>query len=296
MNTHQQKLSMALSRLYRYWCLAVILFFVNVLFIVPPGSAQDAGTGKTLSINDMQLYYEVVGEGPPLLLLHYFGGCAQHWEPYVEQLAQHYRLIIPDLRGHGHSTNPTGEFTHRQAALDIFFLLDELEIERVQAMGMSSGGMTLLHMATQQPERIATMVLIGATSYFPEQARAIMQQAVPDSMSTAELEDWGACSTRGDEQTRELIRQFYQMKDSYDDMNFTPPYLSTITARTLIVHGDRDEFFPVSIPAEMYAAIPEAYLWIIPNGEHIPIFGEHAEAFIHKALAFLQESWAQGGD
>ena len=103
----------------------------------------------------------------------------------------------------------------------MFALLDELGIDRVRAMGMSSGGMTLLHMATQQPERIEAMVLIGATSYFPEQARAIMQRAVPDSMSVAELQEWESCSTRGEGQTREVLGQFHRMKDSYDDMNFT---------------------------------------------------------------------------
>ncbi len=177
----------------------------------------------------------------------------------------------------------------------MFALLDELGIDRVRAMGMSSGGMTPLHMATQQPERIEAMVLIGATSYFPEQARAIMQRAVPDSMSVAELQEWESCSTRGEGQTREVLGQFHRMKDSYDDMNFTAPYLLTITARTLIVHGDHDEFFPVSIPIEMYAALPEAYLWIVPHGGHIPIFGEQAEAFNDKALAFLRGKWEQNG-
>ena len=247
-------------------------------------------------MNGVQIYYEAAGEGPPLLLLHYFGGCPQSWQPHTEQFAQHYRLIIPDLREHGRSTNPSGQFTHRQAALDVFALLDELGIERVRAMGMSSGGMTLLHVATQQPERAEAMVLIGATSHFPEQARAIMRQALPDSMAATELEEWGACSSRGAVQTREVIRQFHRMKNSYDDMNFTAPYLSMITAQTLIVHGDCDEFFPVRIPAEMYAAIPEAYLWTIPNGGHIPIFGEQAEAFRDRALAFPGGQWAQGED
>lgn len=65
---------------------------------------------------------------------------------------------------------------------------------------------------------------------------------------------------RGDEQIRELQQQFHIFKDSYDDMNFTPLYLSTIAARTLIVHGDRDPFFPVEIALEMYRSIPGAYL------------------------------------
>ncbi len=68
---------------------------------------------------------------------------------HIEQLVQHYHLIIPDLRGHGRSTNSSGQFTHRQAALDLFASLDVLGIERVKAMEMSSGGMTLIHMATQ---------------------------------------------------------------------------------------------------------------------------------------------------
>jgi pimeloyl-ACP methyl ester carboxylesterase len=82
------------------------------------------------------------------------------------------------------------------------------------------------------------------------------------------------------------------LKDSYDDMNFTPPYLSTITARTLIVHGDRDPLYPVNLAMEMYEAIPRSYLWIVPNGGHSPIFGEMAERFAETALSFLRGEWA----
>ena len=70
--------------------------------------------------------------------------------------------------------------------------------------------------------------------------------------------------------------QMNALKDSYDDMTFTPPYLSTITARTLIVHGDRDPLYPVNLAFEMYAAIPRSYLWVVPNGGHGPIFGDMA--------------------
>ncbi len=56
-------------------------------------------------------------------------------------------------------------------------------------------------------------------------------------------------------------------------MNFTPPYLGTITADTLIVFGDRDPFYPVSLGLELRAAIPRSYLWVVPNGGHGPLFG-----------------------
>jgi pimeloyl-ACP methyl ester carboxylesterase len=95
----------------------------------------------------------------------------------------------------------------------------------------------------------------------------------------------------GDEQIQALLDLFYSFKDVYDDVNFTPPYLSTITAQTLILFGDRDAFFPVSIAAEMYAAIPHAYLWIVPNGGHVPIRDERASAFTQTVLEFLRGEW-----
>jgi alpha/beta hydrolase fold len=77
---------------------------------------QDSPQRHTRAINDIQMSYRALGQGTPLLLLHYFGGCGQIWQPHIERLAQEFRLIIPDLRGHGGSTNPSGEFTHGQAA------------------------------------------------------------------------------------------------------------------------------------------------------------------------------------
>ena len=56
------------------------------------------------------------------------------------------------------------------------------------------------------------------------------------------------------------------------------------------MHGDRDRFFPVSIPVEMYRSIPRSYLWLVPNGGHVPII-EHAAAFAQTALQFLRGDW-----
>jgi pimeloyl-ACP methyl ester carboxylesterase len=242
--------------------------------------------GKTAAINDMQMYYETHGEGEPLVLLHAFGGSGQIWSPFISQLSQQFRLIVADLRGHGRSTNPSHQFTHRQAARDIFALLDQLGIRKFRAMGISTGGMTLIHMATQQPARVEAMVLIGSTIYFPETARAIMCNSTIENLTPEDYEQRRQIHKHGDEQIRELQRIFYGFKDSYDDMNFTGPYLSTITARSLIVHGDRDPFFPVNIPVEMYRSIPNSALWIIPNGGHVPIHDANVP-FVTTALEFL---------
>ena len=127
--------------------------------------------GQTLPLNGMQLYYVMPGQGEPLVLLHGFTGSSNDWALFFHDLAKEYQLVIPDLRGHGRSTNPAMEFTFRQAALDVFALLDHLRIERFKAIGISGGGNTLLHLATQQPSRVAAMVLVSATSYYPKHAR-----------------------------------------------------------------------------------------------------------------------------
>jgi pimeloyl-ACP methyl ester carboxylesterase len=78
------------------------------------------------------------------------------------------------------------------------------------------------------------------------------------------------------------------MKDSYDDMNFTPPSLSRIKTRTLIVYGDRDPLYPVQMAIDMYRAIPGSALWVVPNRGHGPIFSQDATPFAQAALTFFR--------
>ncbi len=242
--------------------------------------------GHTVSIDNIEIYYEDEGVGEPLVLLHGFGGCVQNWHPFAAKLSEHHRVIAVDLRGHGHSTNPDETFTHRQAARDVFLLLEKLRIDRFSAMGISSGGMTLLHMATSEPQRIESMVLVSATSCFPDQAKAIMRGVSLGTMPEQVREMYRECAKRGDEQIRQLISQFNALATNNDDMNFTARTLSTITARTLVVHGDRDRFFPVEIAVSLYRSIPDAALWIIPGGDHAPIY-DPAVPFTSTALRFL---------
>src|SRR6266850_630175 len=108
-------------------------------------------------INGCQIAYEVRGDGEPLLLLHGGMGAGADWKYVFPEDPAGYRVFVPDLRGHGSSTNPPGAFTFHQAALDVLALLDQLGIDRVKAIGLSGGGITLLHIATLQPARIASM-------------------------------------------------------------------------------------------------------------------------------------------
>jgi pimeloyl-ACP methyl ester carboxylesterase len=254
---------------------------------------SESSAGRTASINGMEMYYQLYGAGEALVLLHGFTGAGSDWR-YVfdlDELAKSYRVIIPDMRGHGGSTNPAREFTHRQSARDIFALLEHLKIGKFKAIGLSGGGNTLLHMATEQAARVEAMVIISATTHFPDQARAIMGQFAFDNLSAEELAQMRARHQHGDEQIRGLFRHGNAFKDSYDDLNFSAADLGNITADTLIVYGDRDPLYPLSIATEMYAAIPQSSLMVIPNGGHSPIFGAARDYFVASARAFLRGDW-----
>jgi pimeloyl-ACP methyl ester carboxylesterase len=239
-------------------------------------------------INGIGMFYEVDGKGEPLLLLHGGGGCHEDWvHAGRDQFLQQYQLISPDARGHGRSTNPQNTITHRQCALDTLGLLDHLGIERCRAIGLSMGGSILLHVATLQPDRITAMVLVSATMYFPEQARAIMRQ-VPEQQPNDQWEAMRKRHQLGDEQIAALWEWQRGMKDSYDDMNFTPPSLARVTASTLIVYGDRDFLYPVEMAVEMYRAIPRSALWVVPGGGHGTVFGDATAQFVQTALAFFR--------
>jgi pimeloyl-ACP methyl ester carboxylesterase len=176
-------------------------------------------------------------------------------------------VITPDLPGHGQSANPRPDFKFADVARDVFALLDHLGIDRVTAIGMSAGANTLLHMATQQPSRIRSMIHVSGTPRFPDQARAIMR------------------ATQGEDALSRHARAF---ADDREDMNFTAAKLSAITAKTLIVHGDRDPLYPVEQAVELFRGIPNSSLWVVPNGGHGPIFGEQAAAFVAATRAFLE--------
>ncbi len=247
---------------------------------------------ETIAINGIDLAYEVRGDGPPLLLLHGFFGSSGDWVHLfdVEALARRFRLIMPDARGHGRSTNPTGPLTHRQAADDMRALLDHLKLDRVRAVGLSFGGNILLHLATSPStrERLEAMVTIGAPSYFPAPARAIMATITPDTRTADDWREMRARHVQGDDQIRALWRTAHDFAADLDDLAFTPPQLATIRARTLIVTGDRDPLYPLEIFVDQYRAIPGAALYVIPEGGHDAVFRAARPDFERTALAFLE--------
>ena len=249
--------------------------------------ADEESPGRVERVNDTQIYFEVRGTGEPLVLLHGFTGSSQDWKVLPAKWRRNFRLIVPDLRGHGRSEGLSKPFRHDEAAADVLAVLDCLKIESCKGLGISGGGNILLHLATKRPELVKAMVLVSATSYFPEQARQIMRE-FPRSVPEAQWDVLRGKHPGGDRQIEALLSSASAFAESYDDMNFTPPYLARVEARTLIVQGDRDPFYPVAISVEMAKAIPRASLWVVPDGGHVPVIGDRWGEFLRVAGAFLR--------
>jgi pimeloyl-ACP methyl ester carboxylesterase len=238
------------------------------------------------------LSFEERGAGEPLLLLHGLTGIGADWRHVfrLEDLATRCRVLAPDARGHGRSTDPAGAFGFRRCALDVIALLDHLGIDRVRAVGVSLGAKTLLHVATVAPARIDRMILVSATPRFPDSTRTLFRAAAAAPHTPDEWAAMRRLHVHGDGQIAALWQLPARFADDATDMSFTRDRLRAITAKTLVVAGDRDPLYPVELAVELYRGIPDASLYVVPGGGHGPIFESERDAFVRRALAFLDVS------
>jgi aminoacrylate hydrolase len=113
------------------------------------------------TVQDGQLYYEVHGSGPTLILSAGMGGVGAYWKPQIAEFADRYRVVIYDQRGTGRSTLSETRYTVELLAQDLIGLMDALEIERADALAHSTGGMFMQCAAVDHPPRFGKLVLYG---------------------------------------------------------------------------------------------------------------------------------------
>jgi len=229
-----------------------------------------------IMIDGMRMYYEEHGtpDGPPLVLLHGFTQTGDSWSNQLASFGAHYRLLVPDLRGHGRTENPGGlaAMNHRQFARDIIALCHALGVERAAFCGESTGAMLLLSLALAAPPLAAVCVLAGGTYFYGAEVRAFLQQQTPDTLD----DDWRAFvqiahTALGPDHWRSVIEAFHGLNAHAHSEDFPEAEeLRGIDAPILIVHGDRDPLFPVEVPTGLYHLLPHAELCLLPNTGHVP--------------------------
>jgi pimeloyl-ACP methyl ester carboxylesterase len=265
-----------------------IVFFICIVFHLQLCSQEKIQVnGKFVDVNNAKIYYQESGSGDPLILLHGFGKTASDWDPFIDSLSRHYKVIAWDMRGHGRSSSidTSNIFLHKTAAMDLVEMIKVLRLENVKLVGHSSGGIVSLYAAVMEPALIDAIVPISAQLYFGDSVRAFIRENAKPEMyyEFMELE-----KLHGPVKGRLLARQFFHFNELRGDPMITTEQLTSITARALIVHGDND-FVPLDQAWEMYKKIQGASLYVIPKGWHEPhLLIENRTEFVRHLKAFLK--------
>lgn len=230
-----------------------------------------AAPASFASVNGIEMYYRVVGKGPPILLIH--GGLSnQHvWDAQLPILAHDHTVILADSRGQGRSTRTNEPITYALMADDYVALLDYLNIDKVDLVGWSDGGIIGLDIAMRHPERLkslfaqaANVTPEGSTGYALAHAQG---KPIPE--------------LRHYESIDKEINALWA-----NEPNYSADDLAKINVRTAIVIGDRDTAITREHTIFIAHHIPGAKLIILPDSGHgVP--AENPRLYAHSVLKFI---------
>jgi 3-oxoadipate enol-lactonase len=244
---------------------------------------------------DANIAYEVLGDGPPLVLLHPFPAHHAFWLPAAQSLTSRYRVVLPDLRGHGESDVGDGPATMDKHASDLARVLDDAEVGRAIFCGVSIGGYVLFEFWRRYPGRITALVLSCT------RAQADTDDARNTRLKNAELvlergTEWfvdlmipkllgkTTQETRPDlvaEARRMMLtmspQDIAQVQQGMAARPDSVTTLKTINVPALVVMGEEDTLIPRSDGELMRQHIANSHLAVIPKAGHFAVW-EQAEA------------------
>jgi pimeloyl-ACP methyl ester carboxylesterase len=236
--------------------------------------------GRFVEVNGVSLYYEEWGNGPPLLLIHGGLGSKTQWESVVPELMREFRVITPDSRGHGRSTNPSGQLSYARIADDVAGLISALALTDPVVGGWSDGGQVTLEFGARHPSAARALVIGAAypdfaTSGLRDVHRALLgadDAGIPDLQRLdAQLGDSAesikAAHPGGTERWKELVRQTAAMWLDYEGLE--PDEIGRIQLPTLVLVGDRDELISLELALSLFRTLPQAELGICPGTDHV---------------------------
>ncbi len=240
-----------------------------------------------------RLYHTEQGQGRPVVLLHSGGMCGEEWKPQIHILAKQFRVIAPDQLGHGRSPMVADKLAIGDIGRALIELLDELEIDKAALVGSSMGGATALWVALNYPQRVDKLVVyrVGYRKNSDSHA-GTKDMANPDYWKSVGLDRWLSRIHEpqgGPDAWKTVIGRVAQSLDPADsDHAHTLESLGGIPCPTLVVVGDRDPLAPLDHALEMFRAIPDAGLYVLPYASHVTATNTwRGEAFGTELARFL---------
>jgi len=271
---------------------------------------------QTVTVNGHRIAYLDAGGGPPVILVHGFGGSMWQWEYQQAALAAHHRVITLDLLGSGLSDKPDLAYTPDEMVAFLLGFMDALGIRKASLVGNSMGAGLVMAVAIAHPERVDRLVLIGG---LPQGVREkltgrLTRRAIETSAPVwlIRLGNWLAGRWVTEEVLKELVYDHSRLTPAVIERSnrnrrrpgLIPPLMAMVrnlslwekgfAARvgeirrpTLIIWGAEDEVFPPEVGHELQRLIPGAAFSLIPQAGHMPQW-EQPEAVNPLLISFLK--------
>ena len=247
-----------------------------------PSLPKPAGSGYA-PVNGIRVWYAEFGRGEPVLLLH--GGLANsnYWGNQVPALAESYRVIVVDSRGHGRSTHDERPYGYDLMASDVLGLMDFLKLPKAAVVGWSDGAILGLDIAIHHPERLSKLFAFAANSD-PSGVADIAQSTVFNAYIARAEKEYQVLSPTPD-QYKSFVDQISKMWET--EPHFTAEQLRVITVPTWIVDADHDEAIKRENTEFMANEIPDAELLLQPQVSHFS-FLQDPRQFTGDVLHFME--------
>jgi len=234
--------------------------------------------------NGITLYYEIQGEGQPLLFIHGLGSSTRDWEFQVSEYSRSYQVITFDLRGHGQSDKPAGPYSMSMFAEDIASLMRSLGIDQAHVVGLSMGGCIAFQLAVRAPQSVKTLTIVNSAPEFV--ARAFKDKvAIWKRLAIVRLlgmRKMGEVLSKRlfVKSEQSLLRETFVTRWAENDPRAyldalramigwsVTAQLDTICCPTLVITADQD-YTPISLKQAYTAKIPDAQLVTISDSHHM---------------------------
>ncbi|GCE29189.1 alpha/beta hydrolase [Dictyobacter alpinus] len=224
--------------------------------------------GNYAAVNGISLYYEVHGQGSPLIMLHGGFGSFEMFRAFSPALAASHQVIGVDLYGHGHTALTDRPLRFEYLADDIASLIEYLGLEKADLLGLSLGGTVALQTAIRHPERVDKLVLISApfkrTGWHHEHQTGMAAITHENFLNTPIYADYLRVAPKPDDFPRLAANMREAMTQDYD----WTEQVSALKPPTLIIAGDADGFSP-SHAAAFFALLGGGLKDAGWNGEHL---------------------------
>jgi len=257
--------------------------------VAPDPSPQDSS--GYAEIDGVKLYFEITGEGEPLLLMHGGLGGSEHFSEIIPLLSGSFQVITVDRRGHGRSWDNTDPYSYASMADEMAAFLDHLQLEAVNMLGFSDGGVVGYHLASTYPKTVKKLVAVGANFRVDGMTSTtvdwVENRLSPENLST----DLPGIESRYRE-TNPQPDNYPTFVERSRELWLRDPYLSDqqlkgIQAPVLFVVGEKDAI-RIEHVLEMRTLVQGSQMCVIPGASHA-VLSEKPQLVLPILMDFLTD-------